>query len=202
MKEDTKATIGDIVRECGLRNHCGTCPACTTEEYKESACYKLRNNVGIGSLYPEFWTDKMLSEHGFSMNDPIDNVDSQTAKADAGKLQISLVPTQIVKDIAEVRMYGNKKYGNPDNWKTVEKERYVDALLRHMLEYVKDPNSIDSESGIPHYKHMACNMAFICEMEAGGYDDMMYAENTPVIGINRYTGMAEKINVGKENQHE
>lgn len=34
----------------------------------------------------------------------------QNAKADAGKLQLSLVPTQIVKDIAEVRMYGNLKY--------------------------------------------------------------------------------------------
>ena len=34
--------------------------------------------------------------------------DNQTAKADVGKLQISLVPTQIVNDIAEVRMYGNK----------------------------------------------------------------------------------------------
>ena len=91
----------------------------------------------------------------------------QTAKADAGKLQLSLVPTQIVKDIAEVRMYGNRKYGDPDNWKTVEMRRYIDALLRHTLEFVADPNSVDSESGIPHYKHMACNMAFICEMMAG-----------------------------------
>ena len=91
----------------------------------------------------------------------------QTAKADAGKLQLSLVPTQIIKDVAEVRMYGNKKYGDPDNWKTVEMRRYVDALLRHALEFVDNPESVDSESGIPHYKHMACNMAFICEMMAG-----------------------------------
>lgn len=91
----------------------------------------------------------------------------QMAKADAGKLQLSLVPTQIVKDIAEVRMYGNKKYGDTDNWKTVEVRRYVDALLRHTLEFVRDLNSVDAESGIAHYKHMACNMAFICEMMAG-----------------------------------
>lgn len=91
-------------------------------------------------------------------------VDDQTAKADSGKLKISLVPTQIVKDIAQVREYGNKKYHDPDNWKTVEVERYVDALLRHTLEFVNDRNSKDDESGIEHYKHMACNMAFICEM--------------------------------------
>lgn len=88
----------------------------------------------------------------------------QSAKADAGKLQISLVPTQIVKDIAEVRMCGNRKYGDSENWKSVEVRCYIDALLRHTLEFVRKLDSVDSESGIAHYKHMACNMAFICEM--------------------------------------
>ena len=99
------------------------------------------------------------------MND-VENKD-QSAKADAGKLPISLCPTQIIRDIAVVRAYGNKKYGSSDNWKTVEMRRYVDALLRHALEFVDNPESVDPESGIPHYKHMACNMAFICEMMAG-----------------------------------
>lgn len=91
----------------------------------------------------------------------------QNAKADAGKLQLSLVPTQIVKDIAEVRMYGNRKYGDSENLKSVEVRRYIDALLRHTLEFVRKLDSVDSESGIAHYKHMACNMAFICEMMGG-----------------------------------
>lgn len=86
------------------------------------------------------------------------------AKLDAGKLEIDLVPMQIVKDIAEIRMYGNKKYGDPNNWKTVEMRRYVNALLRHMTAFVEDNDSVDDESGLPHYKHMACNIAFICEM--------------------------------------
>lgn len=100
---------------------------------------------------------RVQSEEANVMND-------QTAKADAGKLQISLVPTQIIRDIAEVRMYGNAKYGSPDNWKTVDLARYIDALLRHTLAFVDDIDSVDAESGIPHYRHMACNMAFICEM--------------------------------------
>lgn len=89
---------------------------------------------------------------------------SQEAKADAGKLELDLVPVQILRDIAQVRMYGNAKYGNPDNWKTVEMRRYINALLRHLLAFLEDHNSKDEESGIEHYKHMACNMAFICEM--------------------------------------
>lgn len=88
----------------------------------------------------------------------------QTAKADAGNLELSLVPIQIIRDIAEVRMYGNRKYHDPNNWKTVEIERYINALYRHFLAFLDDPDSKDDESGIPHYKHMACNMAFICDM--------------------------------------
>ena len=92
-------------------------------------------------------------------------MNDQTAKADAGKLKLTLVPTQIIRDIAEVREYGNNKYGDPDNWKQVEIQRYRDALFRHLLAYLDDPHGVDEESGIEHYKHMACNMAFLCKME-------------------------------------
>ena len=91
--------------------------------------------------------------------------EDQKAKADYGKPKITLVPRQIIWDIAEVREYGNKKYVSPDNWKNVEAERYRDALLRHTLRYLDNPESVDEESGIKHLKHMACNIAFLCEME-------------------------------------
>lgn len=87
------------------------------------------------------------------------------AKDTKGKAKITLAPMQILKDVAEVREYGVKKYGSVDSWKEVPIEDYRDALFRHLLEYIKDPNSVDKESGIKHYKHIACNLAFICEME-------------------------------------
>ena len=93
----------------------------------------------------------------------------QSAKSDAGKLELSLVPTQIIRDVAQVRMYGTEKYRDPDNWKKVEMQRYVNALYRHFLAFIDEPASVDEESGIPHYKHMACNMAFICEMMKPGF---------------------------------
>lgn len=92
----------------------------------------------------------------------------QSIKADAGKLELALVPSQIIRDIAKVRMYGVEKYHAPDNWKKVEMKRYVNALYRHFLAFVDDPGSVDEESGIEHYKHMACNMAFICDMMRKG----------------------------------
>lgn len=89
---------------------------------------------------------------------------NQDAKKDAGKLELALVPTQIIRDIAEVRMYGMEKYKDPDNWKKVELWRYINAMLRHTLAFVDDPHSLDEESGIPHYKHAECNWAFISEL--------------------------------------
>ena len=91
---------------------------------------------------------------------------NQTAKADAGKAQLTLVPRRIIWDIAAIREYGNRKYGDPENWRQVEPQRYRDALFRHLLAYLDDPVSLDAESGLPHLWHIACNVAFLCEMEA------------------------------------
>lgn len=98
-------------------------------------------------------------------------MDEQKAKADFGKAKLSLVPMQILYDVATIREYGNNKYpeGGPDNWKQVSKERYRDAMLRHMTEYIRDPASKDAESGFPHLWHLACNVAFLCELERGNH---------------------------------
>lgn len=91
----------------------------------------------------------------------------QTIKADAGKPPLSKVPTAMIWATGYVREYGMNKYpdGGPDNWKKVEIERYRDAAFRHFLAYLESPNSVDSESGLPHLWHLACNISFICELE-------------------------------------
>ena len=89
----------------------------------------------------------------------------QRAKADAGKPRLSLVPRAIIWAVARIREYGNAKYHDPDNWKTVEVERYRDAAFRHFMAYLDDPQGVDEESRLPHLWHLACNIAFLCEME-------------------------------------
>ena len=90
--------------------------------------------------------------------------DDQSAKADKGKLELSLVNPKLVKAVAEVRMYGTNKYGNSENWRKVEPKRYVDALYRHLLAYIEG-NEIDEESGLSHLAHMACNLSFLLDKE-------------------------------------
>lgn len=89
----------------------------------------------------------------------------QTLKADNGKPKLTLVPQQIIFDIAKVREYGLKKYGASESWKDVDIQRYRDATYRHFLAYLKDPQGNDDESGLPHLSHLACNIAFLCELE-------------------------------------
>ena len=87
------------------------------------------------------------------------------AKDDERKLKLTLVPREIIRNIAVIREYGTKKYGDPENWRKVEKERYRDAAFRHFLAYLDDPKEVDEESGYPHLWHLACNIAFLCELE-------------------------------------
>ena len=89
---------------------------------------------------------------------------NQDVKADAGKIRPTLVPVSLIKAVAEVREYVCKKYNDPENWRMVEPQRYKDALYRHLLAYLGG-EEYDQESGLHHLWHMACNVAFLIEME-------------------------------------
>ena len=93
-------------------------------------------------------------------------MNNQTIKADAGKPKIHLVPANIISAIARIREYGNNKYpeGGPDNWKDVEPDRYIDAAFRHLIACKDNIWALDPESKYPHLWHVACNIAFLCEM--------------------------------------
>lgn len=89
----------------------------------------------------------------------------QQPKADQGKPHPSWVPVALIEGVMAVREYGTARYGDPDNWRKMEPERYHEALLRHILAAWNDPYKIDPESGLPHIAHAACNIAFLLEMK-------------------------------------
>lgn len=90
----------------------------------------------------------------------------QFVKADKGKPTLTRVPSQIIWDIASIRDYGYSKYGaGADKWDEAEIGRYRNAAFRHLLSYLEDPGGVDAESGLPHLSHLACNVAFLCELE-------------------------------------
>lgn len=113
---------------------------------------------------PQMLTDGFIRGHNFSMgkNDETETVD---AKHDNGKLRPTLVPVSLINAVTAVREYGVAKYKEPENWRQVEPQRYKDALYRHWLAYLAGEER-DEESGLPHLWHLACNAAFLIEMEA------------------------------------
>lgn len=96
------------------------------------------------------------------INKPIGT--DKVAKADKGKIQPTLVSPDLVKAVAEVRMFGTEKYHDPDNWKEVEPQRYLDALYRHLLAYIGG-EECDLESGLSHLAHMGCNISFLLDRD-------------------------------------
>lgn len=89
---------------------------------------------------------------------------TKIAKTDKGKVQPTLVSPDLVKAVAEVRMFGTEKYHDPDNWKEVEPQRYLDALYRHLLAYIGG-EECDSESGLSHLAHIGCNISFLLDKD-------------------------------------
>ena len=89
---------------------------------------------------------KYMADH---FADTSEMVPEDTAKADTGKPRPTLVPVSLIRAVTAVREYGTSKYHDPENWRTVEPQRYRDALFRHWLAYLEDPNGTDVESGLP-----------------------------------------------------
>lgn len=102
-------------------------------------------------------------------------------KADQGKIRPTLVPTQIIREIAKTRNYGLMKYPETgrDGWREIGLERIRDAAYRHFLAYLDDPTGLDEESGLSHLSHLATNIAFLCEMEANPKNVTDIEENPP-----------------------
>lgn len=99
--------------------------------------------------------------YGFEMWDadrPLENA-AGGRKADAGKVQLSLLPFDALEIIARVMEFGALKYGR-DNWRNVEAVRYEDAMLRHFAA-IQRGEFADPESGLPHAAHMACCAIFL-----------------------------------------
>ena len=163
---------------CDRQARCDTCPLDNPSHKKENmSCVDWCNNhpneaarlMGYEVVYePGDDTSPLeVVAQSFSQIGKEANMDkpNQQAKADQGKPCPSLCPVSLIDAVTAVRMFGLKKYHDPDNWKQVEPERYHQAMLRHILAAWNDPYKIDPESGLPHIAHVATNIAFLLEME-------------------------------------
>lgn len=142
-------------------------PVCAPEATADKQIHPIYREPAIVNQDFEDATQPMFDANRQAIKDLTQtfNCFAQAAKHDEGKPRLSLVPPSLIEAVGRVRTYGTQKYGDPENWRQVEAWRYKDALMRHLCEYLRDPDSVDAESGIPHLEHLACNVAFLLEFD-------------------------------------
>lgn len=89
-------------------------------------------------------------------------------KFDGDKARVDLLLDgcpKAIEAVSQVLTFGAKKYAD-HSWQGVDKgpSRYKAALLRHLLAHAAGER-LDSESGLSHLAHAACNAMFILELE-------------------------------------
>lgn len=85
-------------------------------------------------------------------------------KYDKDKIRMELIPPKALVAIGEIMTMGAKKYG-ANNWQGVSIDRYVGALIRHLVKYMENKDSKDPDSELSHMKHVLTNAAFIVALE-------------------------------------
>lgn len=83
-------------------------------------------------------------------------------KYDGGKLRWNLLPWNALAEVVKVLMWGSAKYED-HNWMRVPnaRERYKDALLRHVVQGYMSGDIADEETKLHHLAHAICCCLFI-----------------------------------------
>lgn len=86
-------------------------------------------------------------------------------KDDQEKNRLDLIEPEFIEGVGKVLTFGADKY-EPNNWQKVEdaEDRYYAAVLRHLMAWRKGEKT-DSESGLSHLDHAACNIMFLQHFE-------------------------------------
>jgi hypothetical protein len=92
------------------------------------------------------------------------------AKLDSGKqLPYTVLSkfTLALQEVTKVGTFGAQKYTR-DGWLSVTEgeRRYYEAMMRHLLEDMKQEESKDEQTGITHLAHAAWNILAIITLRA------------------------------------
>lgn len=149
-----KFTFGTAYGE----RECNTCPRIDSciEQVAENARAKVRADMDDYSSGPV--------SHLSSDDLHVPGAKDDKTKPMAGVL---LDFSRALQSVVDVGTYGAKKYTRT-GWATVPEgsQRYLDAMMRHLLAMDVDPDGLDKETGLPHLAHVAWNALAVLELQA------------------------------------
>lgn len=99
-------------------------------------------------------------------------IPNQNHKTDAGKPPAAhlLEFPAALEQMIRVSETGAAKYGR-NTWRRVERDRYLHALLRHVLAIGVDGRARDVDTGLPHLAHVLWNAAALLQLDAENQED-------------------------------
>lgn len=129
---------------------------------KIEAARKREGEVSHESLAD--YLDQRMTRHLSSTDLHVPGAKDDKAKPMAGVL---LDFSRALQTVVGVGTYGAKKYTRT-GWATVPEgsQRYLDAMMRHLLAIDVDPDGLDPETGLPHLAHVAWNALAALELQA------------------------------------
>ena len=128
-------------------------------------------------------------------------------KYDNGKNRMGLMCENFSRalwEVAKVSTFGANRYGQ-NTWQHLEnpKERYMDALCRHLFQHLQG-NKVDSDSGLLHLSAVCWNALALLEFELKGKTDFKY--KAPIDYVNDYIkteeGAKKIMEIMKESEEE
>lgn len=140
----------DDYLECGLDNQ--------PIKQPEGICTAYEDN-GLIPEFPEHvleWMAKHPSKDAESQSSRGQGIKNDSNKPRLAEMIQDFAPE--LEELCKVWEYGANKYSK-SNWKLVAggEERYLNALIRHLVAPQATGNLCDSESGLLHAAHMVFN---------------------------------------------
>ena len=112
---------------------------------------------------------RRAAQHHLSSSAPFPDLHVPGAKDDKAKPMAGVLLdfSRALQAVVDVGTYGAKKYKR-QAWCVVPEgsQRYLDAMMRHLLAMDVDPDGLDKETGLPHLAHVAWNALAVLELQA------------------------------------
>jgi len=81
-------------------------------------------------------------------------------KFDSTKTRLELLPPDALIAVGQVLTHGAAKYEDRNWERGISWERYIGALLRHMMMFMMGEDT-DKDSGLPLLAHLSCDALFL-----------------------------------------
>lgn len=92
---------------------------------------------------------------------------SQDIKKENIRSSIELIPTSAIKSLSATLTLNTQKQGGE-----IARQQILNETLHHLVAYIDNPSSKDTESGLFHIEHVLCNVVLLNDLQTAKTTNM------------------------------